>query len=119
MRKLALAMGVCLGVFGIASASSAGQVDALWFDGAAQYNPGGNVIIGAGASGSDITVNDLNVNLTNYSQTWDSTLSLVGDLRQLDVFYTFSNEGVKGLFQESRLRLPPGLRSCSRFRLWR
>jgi hypothetical protein len=96
MRKLALAMGVCLGVLGFASASSAASVDVLWYDGAAQYNPGGNVVVGAGATGDDITVNDDIVELTNYSKTWDSTLSAVNDVKQADVFYTFNDDGLKG-----------------------
>jgi hypothetical protein len=89
-------MGVCLGVIGFASASSAASVDALWYDLAAQYNPGGFVEVGPGASGSDITVNDDDVQLTNYSSTWDTTTALPGDFKQVDVFYTFQDDGLKG-----------------------
>jgi hypothetical protein len=81
MRKLALAVGVCLGVIGFASASSASSVEALWLDGPAGYNPGGFVPV-SGATG-------------NYIAEWDSVLNPQPEI-QLDVFYTFSDEGVKG-----------------------
>lgn len=83
MRKLALAMSVCLGVVGFASSSSASSVEALWLDGAANWNPGGFVPIAAATSGL-------------YSAEFDSTLETPGTFKQLDVFYTFSSEGIKG-----------------------
>jgi hypothetical protein len=96
MRKLALALGVCLGVIGFASASSAATVDALWFDGAAQYNPGGKVEVGPGATGDKLgTINDDNVVISNYRTTWDS----VNDgftTRQLDIFYTLAGDSLRG-----------------------
>jgi hypothetical protein len=96
MRNLALAVSVCLGVIGFASASSAGTVDALWFDGAAQYNEGGLVEIGPGATGQkEGLINNDDVVISNYRTTWDS----VNDgftIRQLDLFYTMAGDSLRG-----------------------
>jgi hypothetical protein len=96
MRKLAITMGVCLGVLGFASASSAAQVDALWYDGTSTYNAAGLVKISGSNTAFDNDVNTENVNLTPYSKTWDSEAATIGDNKQLDIFYTVSNEGFKG-----------------------
>jgi hypothetical protein len=99
MRKLALALSVCLGLFGFATTSSAAQVDALWYTGTIDgsvYQSGGLVPIKGTHVGSDNTVNDADVTLTPYSKTWDSQTAAINDIGLLDIFYTLNDEGLKG-----------------------
>jgi hypothetical protein len=102
MRKMALAIGVCLGVLGFASSSSAtAQFDILWWGGATGYNPGSKIVVDAFAAGGDKTTagNDLSIVIAGYSQTWNlaAEASTVGDQKRADIFYTFNNNGLKAI----------------------
>jgi hypothetical protein len=93
-------MGVCLGVIGFASASSAGQVDALWYDNAPTFNTTW-LHVDPPTGLTDVTINDTDVTLTDYRKTWDSVndagFNTAGvSHREMDIFYTFQNDGIKG-----------------------
>lgn len=100
MRKLALAIGVIsLGLMSFASASSAAQVDVLWWDGADQYDSDGPVLIhpfaGGSKQGSNRGIYTEVLDISGYSKLWDvSDGEAVGATKQADVFLTYTTSGV-------------------------
>lgn len=104
MRKLALVLFASLGVLGFASASSATNVDILWWDGPSQdQGPGADVRIAPFAAGDKVagpgdTTDSARgtefLNITNYSRTFMAGSMSVGETKQADLFLTFSAEGV-------------------------
>jgi hypothetical protein len=107
MRKLTLAIGTCLGVLAMAGSSSAAQIDVLWLNGPANYNPGGTVEIAASLGGNrDQAISDIDVpiSITGYTRTLNTgapgsvpgALDVgPGGIAQADVFYSYSAEGFK------------------------
>ena len=101
MRKLALAIGIGLGVLA-SSAASAIQTDALWADSTtggsnvpiSPYTSGDKVSLGSDTLGSGLGTWDLVI--TGYSRTWDVTTVAPGAQKQLDVFLSYSDEGLSG-----------------------
>jgi hypothetical protein len=93
-----------LGALGFASASSASQVDILWWDGASQdQGPAAHVRIAPFATGDkiagpgDTTTSargTADLNITGYSRTFMAGSMAVGMTKQADLFLTFQDEGV-------------------------
>jgi hypothetical protein len=100
MRKLALCIAVCVTSLGIASASSAVEVDLLWWDGnlsdAQCDTSGGNLNInglcGAGALGNANNTWGPMV-MSGYSRTWNVYAGDEGTQKQLDIFAFLSKDG--------------------------
>jgi hypothetical protein len=101
MRKLALAIGISLGVLAMSGAANAAQVDALWYNSDAgsgthvpihPFSGGDKVSLGADTLGSGLGTWQLQI--TGYSRTWDATSAALGAQKQADMFLSFSSEGV-------------------------
>jgi hypothetical protein len=99
MRKMATAIVVCLGVLTFATASQAWrtQVDALWVAGGSDgYNPGGGIVISPSVDGTDTTLNAWNLAISGYTRTWDISSAVGGETNRLDLFISFSTQGLRG-----------------------
>jgi hypothetical protein len=100
MRKLALCIAVCLTSLGIAGASSAVEVDLLWWNGDTNTiqcdTSGGNMNInGLCAFGALANVNNTwgPMIVNGYSRTWNVYAGDEGSTKQLDIFAFFSKDG--------------------------
>jgi hypothetical protein len=100
MRKLALSIAVCLASLGIAGASSALEVDLLWWNGENNTGLAGpNMDIDATATGG-LQQGGNNIwgpmVVSGYSTTWDLLAdgNAVNDQKQLDMFIYVSNQGI-------------------------
>lgn len=116
LRPTTLVIALALAVPGAASAL---QVDVLWWDGADQFDADGPVFIRPFAAGDKLgggsTVagtQTWDLQITGYSRTWDVTAASVGELKQADLFLSFTVDGISSYTVSTRFDGPPAVPTC-------